>query len=54
LFPNSKVKDAAYLKTEKEMLSNDHTVLYIGCPVEAAGKRAMIGFGVTLVGEADE
>jgi hypothetical protein len=52
LFPNNKPAAAPQLASES--LGNVHWILNLACPVEAAGKRAMLGFGVTLVGEGDE
>jgi hypothetical protein len=52
LFPNT--KPAAAPELTSKALGNVHWVLYVACPVEAKGARATFGFGVTLVGEADE
>jgi hypothetical protein len=49
LFPNSKPG-----KPVIESRPRDHWVVNVGCPVQANGVRGMLGFGITLVGEADD
>jgi hypothetical protein len=50
LFSNNKPAPAPALVSKER----DHWVLNLACPVEANGVRANLGFGVTLVGEAEE
>jgi hypothetical protein len=49
LFPNSKPGQPTI-----ESKPRDHWVLNVGYPVEAGGVRGMLGFGITLVGEAED
>jgi hypothetical protein len=49
LFPNSKPGQPVI-----ESKPRDHWVVNVGCPVQAGGVRGMLGFGITLVGEADD
>lgn len=50
LFPNAKPAAMPELVAKER----NHWVLNVACPVEAGGARGVLGFGVTLVGEADE
>jgi hypothetical protein len=49
LFPNSKAG-----KPTLESMPRDHVVLNVSCGVQAKGSRGTLGFGITLVGEADD
>ncbi|HYV34124.1 MAG TPA: hypothetical protein VE988_00385 [Gemmataceae bacterium] len=49
LFPNEKPG-----KTALESRPRDHWVLNVACPAVSGGTKGTIGFGLTLVGEADE
>jgi|SRR5579862_3036715 len=49
LFPNSKPGQPTIQSRPR-----DHWVLNVGLPVQAGGARGTLGFGITLVGEADD
>ncbi len=49
LFPNNKAG-----KPTLESKPRDHWVVNAGCAVKAAGGKGVLGFGITLVGEADD
>jgi len=49
LFPNKKPGPPSI-----ESKPRDHWVVNVVCPVQAGGVRGTLGFGITLVGEADD
>jgi hypothetical protein len=49
LFPNTKPGQPTIQSRPR-----DHWVVNVGCPVKAGGASGILGFGITLVGEADD